>query len=377
MHEKLLRAIALRVAYHMGQKLVELHGQPARTLGMMVTAFILAGGPWLSQMGRHLAKHSGSLRDKVNRMSRFLCHSEFDVTEAFHLVARRIVETMAHAHPKAKILIAMDWTDLGDFMGLWLSLSYQGRGLPLSCMVLQKSLAEGSMTLVEVELIRRFLSLFSEEVRGRIVILADRGFAKSELFDEIQATGAHWGIRLPRDRQIRVGGAWIELRALGVEPRETRFLRGVEAPKEDPRKLNVAIRRLAPGEAQDPDDDTWYVATDMEDVADVLGWYARRFWIEEMFRDLKDRLNMDRHKLQTEESVNKMMLVVALAYLVILEDGTQWQDRVPLDRIMKDSEWGKLSVWRRAEIYFQVGLPEVPAEMEEAIVARWTNRRAA
>jgi len=378
MKSKYVRALALRVVYHLQQKLPELHGQPTRTLVMMVSAFLAAGGPWLSGMGRALADLPGTLHDKVNRMSRFLAHSEFSVAEAFSAVGQRIVEGFAHVHSKRSILITLDWTDLGDFMGLWLSLPYQGRGLPLSCVVLAKTACENAMTDTEVELLRGFLMLFPPEIRSRIVILADRGFAKGELFDLIEECGASWTIRLPRNRLIRQRGSWIELRSLGLAPGEKRLLGEVECLKETPRKIRLACRRLLPQDV-DPadDDDTWYVATNVAGLDPVLGWYAKRFSIEEMFRDLKDRLNLDRHRLQTEEGVGKMMLVVTLGYFVLLEDGNQWRSKVDLSRIQKPSAWGALSVFRIAMICFDLCLPEAPAEVADLIVGCWSNRRAA
>lgn len=378
MQKKTLRAIALRVAYHLEQKLVELHGHPLNTLVMMVSAFLCAGGPWLSEMGRFLVDLPGSLHEKVTRMSRFLCHSRFEVSEAFHQVARGIIESLAHSSPKSQILLALDWTDLGEFMGLWLSLPYHGRALPLGCAVIEKTTSENAMTDMELELVRGFFGLFSPEIRARLILLADRGFAKRELFEAVQDLGAHWVIRLPRNRQIRAGGRWIELQDLGMAPGETRLLGRIECVKEQPMTVYLAIRRLRPQE-RDPkdDDDTWYVASSVAEVGDLLGWYSKRFQIEEMFRDLKERLSMDRHRLKTEESVGKMMLIVALSYLVILEDGTQWRSKVDLARIVKGTAWGGLSVFRIAEACFWSCLPEAPEQVETLIVARWTLRRAA
>jgi len=377
MFKKRLRALALRVVYHLQQKLPDLHGQPIRTLVMMVTAFLAGGGPSLGQMGRCLKDLPGSLDQKVKRMSRFLCESRFDVLEAFLGVARGIIETMAHAHPKRMILVTMDWTDLGKYQGLWLSLPFQGRALPLACMVLEKAKALGSMTAMEEEIVRRFLGLFSPAIRDRVVILADRGFAKHDLWDLIKDMKAHWAIRVPRDRHIRVDGEWIELRHLGLNPGQTKILREVEGLQEEPRKINLAIRRLPTGEAKDPEDDTWYIATDAQDIPLALSWYSERFQIEEMFRDLKSRLHMDKHQLRTEQSVGKMMLVVALAYLIVLEDGTQWRGRLDLDRIQRSTPWGTLSVYRIAEICFELNLCEAPELLEEVLLRRWTNRRAA
>jgi len=118
--------------------------------------------------------------------------------EAFESVGKQILETVAHVHPKRLIEVALDWTDLGEFMGLWLSLPYQGRALPLYCAVLPKESALGSMMGEEEELLRSFLGLFPDEIRQRIVILADRGFGKRELFVTIRQQAAHFAIRISR-----------------------------------------------------------------------------------------------------------------------------------------------------------------------------------
>lgn len=377
MLSKQLRAIAVRVVYHIQQKLPDLHGQPTRTLVMMVSAFLAVGGPWLSQMGRALADLPGAVQEKVKRMSRFLCRSEFDLSEAFQSLGRRIIETMAHVHPQRMIEVALDWTDLGEFMGLWLSLPYQGRALPLSCVVLPKESALGSMTGEEQELLRHFLGGFSEEIRRRIVVLADRGFGKRELFVTIHEQAAHFAIRLSRDRHVRAQGRWTELANLPVSPGETLLVREIDYTREEPFRCHLAVRRLRLGEAHDPTDDTWYIATDLEEVESALRKYSDRFQIEEMFRDLKSRLNIDRHRLGTEASVGKMMLIASLAYLVVLEDGTQWRSRIDLARLQKTTAWGKLSVYSIARACFDLCLEEPPQPVGDLLVAAWTNRRAA
>jgi len=233
------------------------------------------------------------------------------------------------------------------------------------------------MTGEEEELLRSFLGLFSEEIRQRIVILADRGFGKRELFVTLRDQGAHFAIRLSRERHLRVQGTWTELVGLPVDPGQTLLLRDIEYTHEDPFRCHLAVRRLRPGEAQDPTDDTWYIATDLEEIDSALMRYSDRFQIEEMFRDLKTRLNMDRHRLGTEASVGKMMLIVSLAYLVVLEDGSQWRSRVDLARLQKSTAWGKLSVYSVARACFDLCLEEPPTEVGDLLVAAWVNRRAA
>lgn len=304
MVSKYVRALALRVVYHIQQKLPNLHGQPTRTLVMMTTAFIAAGGPWLSQMGRQLADLPGRLQEKVKRMSRFLCQSRFEVREAF-------------------------------------------------------------------------IDALPESLRRRIVILADRGFAKSDLMRDLSERKIPWVIRQPRNHKVCLEGSWKALSEIPLSPGEDLFLHDVRCVQDSPVQVQLACRRLPTGKANDPDDDTWYLATNVDDLKQALSWYTLRFQIEEMFRDLKSRLHMDKHLLGTEESVAKMMLIVALAYLVVLEDGTQWRGRIALDRIQKTTAWGTLSVYSIARACFDAVLPEAPAEVGDLIVARWTNLRAA
>jgi hypothetical protein len=344
---------------------------------MMVSAFLAAGGPWLSPMGRQLVDLPGSLQEKVKRMSRFLCQSRFEVHEAFVEYGRRILETIAHAHPQRMIALAWDWTDLGDFQGLWLSIPYHGRALPLGCWVLEKAFSEGGMTLVEQEMLRSFLPALPEAVRRRIVMLADRGFAKSDLMKELTRLEVHWVLRHPRHHKVLLEGEWTALGGIPVAPGEDRFLHDILLVQDAPVRVHIAIRRLPSGKANDPNDDAWYLATDVQHLKQALSWYTLRFQIEEMFRDLKSRLHMDRHRLGTEQSVTKMMLIVALAYLIVLEDGMQWSVRLAPGRIQKTTAWGKLSIYSLARASFEACLPEVPAEVGQMITACWTNRRAA
>lgn len=342
-----------------------------------MSAFIAAGGPWLSQMGRQLVDLPGSLQEKVKRMSRFLCQSQLEVHEAFIEYARGILETIHHAHPQRRIALAWDWTDLGDYLGLWLSIPYHGRALPLGCWVWEKAFLEGGMTSVEQEMLRSFLPALPEGVRRQVVILADRGFAKSALVEELEALEVYWVLRQPRHHKVLLEGQWKALGEISVGPGEDRFFHDLPLLQEAPVKVQMAIRRLPGGKANDPEDDMWYLATDVRDLKQALSWYALRFQIEEMFRDLKSRLQMHRHRLKTEESVGKMMLMVALACRVILEDGMQWRARLPLGHLQKRTARGKLSVYRLARASFGACLPEAPEEVGQRIVACWTNRRAA
>lgn len=242
---------------------------------------------------------------------------------------------------------------------------------------MEKAFAVGSMTPVEEEMMGAFIDALPEPLRRRIVILADRGFAKSDLMREFSERKIHFVIRQPRNHKICLEGKWKALSEIPLGPGEELFLHDVGCIQDSPFQIQLACRRLPTGKANDPDDDTWYLATDVYNLPQALNWYSLRFQIEEMFRDLKSRLHMDEHVLGTEESVAKMMLIVALAYLVVLEDGTQWRGRIALDRIQKTTAWGILSVYSIAKACFDAALPDAPTEVGDLIVRRWTNLRAA
>jgi hypothetical protein len=261
-----------------------------------------------------------------------------------------------------------------------LALPYHGRAIPLAVGILAEGFLENEMTAFEIDLVHRFLGwLFRlsattggfdsrltdpfvqrapkpalrpilpcsrplsqgsthsfrgeplfPALRSRIVVLADRGFAKTELFQAIEREGAGYVIRLPRDHRVRVQGEWRELRALPIAPGETRTYRQIPHTQEHEHAIGLVVRRLPVGKANDPDDDTWYLATNRPELDRAADWYSLRFRTEELFKDWKSILDAAKHRLHSEEAVAKLVGILGVFYSYVVLEG---QIKTPPDRL--------------------------------------------
>jgi hypothetical protein len=93
-----------------------------------------------------------------------------------------------------------------------------------------------------------------------------------------------------------------------ILPRTVRY-RG-----EKPVTVNVVISRYCGS--------VWYLGTSFGDAKQTVAWYRKRFWIEEMFRDLKSRLGLRRAYLKEENRLAALLLGYMITYLT----GTGRQD---------------------------------------------------
>ena len=83
----------------------------------------------------------------------------------------------------------------------------------------------------------------------------------------------------------------------------------VDYRDQNPVRLNLVVSRKG--------DKIWYLGTSFSDAEQAVGWYKKRFWIEEMFRDLKSRLGLTQAHLKDEERLARLLLGFQIAYLIL------------------------------------------------------------
>ena len=66
----------------------------------------------------------------------------------------------------------------------------------------------------------------------------------------------------------------------------------------------------------------WYIATDLYDLDKAYGYYEKRMWIEEMFRDLKSRFHWCDYKVETPEA-REMLTFCLISYTIVIFLGHQ------------------------------------------------------
>src|SRR5262249_6926882 len=102
-------------------------------------------------------------------------------------------------------------------------------------------------------------------------------------------------------------------------------LREVDYRKDRRVRHNVVIR-WRPGLPKKRDE-PWYLMTDLEGKAEALcRLYARRMSVEELFRDHKSRrdgMALRNTRIQKAERLDRFVLLLALAYLLLVGLGLQ------------------------------------------------------
>lgn len=267
-----------------------------------------------------------TLKHKRKRLGRWLNNSGIDLdclakTVWFKTGARRF---------RGWRIVAVDWTMTEDYWILMAAVCVKKRAIPLMWRAFPAGTLGRSQNAVED---RFFLDL--QEMMGtkaRWLVVADRGFRRTELLRWLGELGINYVIRLKDD-------VWIKARGYEGELRHWRFEFGRILMNR-----NVQIRRLQPVQAHlvriwrevNGKPSFWYLATNIEASAkDICRLYEFRMWVEQCFRDLKSKFKMRTSRLRDAAKIARLLLIAALLMLVLLFAGLraekkQWDiGRVP------------------------------------------------
>lgn len=227
----------------------------------------------------------------------------------------------------ARAVIALDWTDLGEYQLLAAKVAVDGRAVPIAWHVVRKgvfSRRKRSRNHVEERLIERLCRTVDP---ARWILVADRGFARASLFAKLAELGVDYVIRAP-------GGTWIETRRFAglldnLPRRASRLRRHDQVLYHKRRRLPVGLVICHREPAPEP----WYLVTNVPGKGEVEAIYHKRMWIEESFRDAKSNLGLSRLWLAEPDRIARMMILVAivmlLAILTALEYKRRWGERDP------------------------------------------------
>jgi hypothetical protein len=219
-----------------------------------------------------------------------------------------------------RLLVSLDWVDVGAFHCLVLAARIKGRAIPLLWAVYQHWDLFRSQNNYEYGLLRVFRTMLPES--SRVVILADRGFGRTEMGRVCQELKFHYIIRIDP-------GVWIShekftgnLLDLPVSPGCRKFFRGACYRKKGAVRQNVAVLWVSGRQAP------WFLMTDLDRIKpDKLAKiYGGRMTIEQYFRDTKSRRNgfaLRLNLIKAPRRLERLLLVLALAYIVLVAVGLQ------------------------------------------------------
>jgi hypothetical protein len=293
-----------------------MRGSRRKTLAALVGGAMKMQGTGVLALGRAM-QGDAFAKHRIKRVDRFLGNSGVEVNAAFSA----LFSALRGSHKRPVVLA--DWTDRRAYEQLVFALSKNGRALPFLWVTIKKADFEDATKGLKIQAEEDALALLKALCPAgvRPVIIADRGFGNARWLGQIQKWGWCFVQRLAKNHQVETTGFIGVLSELGIRrgwrPRDWGWGTLGEKKTGWMRLVTVYDR-----EAKGP----WYLVTNIEDTKAeaVVALYAKRMWIEAMFRDLKSRkwgLGIDDVKLTDAARTTRHFLVVAIAYILLCAIG--------------------------------------------------------
>jgi hypothetical protein len=226
-----------------------------------------------------------------------------------------VIRRVTHTRRKP-LLVALDWTDVRAFHTLMAAAVIRGRAIPLLWATYSTGRLRRSQNALEEGLLRLLMSRIPARVT--VILLADRGFGRTELARTCADLGLRYLIRIKPDVTVAHRKYTGVLRAYPARKGAGVVLSDAEYRSDAAVRLNVVIRWVhgLPKKRDEPR----YLMTNLTGTAARLtDLYARRMAVEELFRDAKDGrygLGLGRAQVRTAR-LDRLLLIVALALILL------------------------------------------------------------
>jgi hypothetical protein len=285
----------------------------AKTLAILVAAAMRVERASLANLGRAML---GNAKHQIKRAWRFCANDRVETADAMRGVIARLLRRR-----KKTLLVSLDWTDIRGFTTLVAAAVIKGRGVPLCWASCTNSTFAGhrSRNSFEEALLLVLRSMIPRRVK--VIILADRGFGRTELarFCQRSDVGFHYLIRISPDVRVKLRGFEGNLRDYPVHKGIGKLLGEVRYKSHHSVTQNLVLRWK---KGLPPDrDECWYLMTDLQQTAVRLSdLYARRMCVEELFRDAKSKRNgwsLRDTRISKPQRLDRLILILAIAYLLL------------------------------------------------------------
>ncbi len=344
-----------------------MHAKRVRSVTNAVVGVVNAVSLSIHAIGAGLAGAAGlNTKHAIKQVDRLLSNSALHVWAIF----AQWVPYVVGARPA--IVVALDWTEFDAdghaTIALYLVTSH-GRATPLVWMTVKKAHLKGRRNRYEDAVIRRLHEVVPPGVA--VTVLADRGFGDQKLYAFLTELGFDFIIRFrrvvaveSRDGDVRPAGAWVPPNG------QIRQLRGATVTA-DRYGLDSVVCVKARG-MKEP----WCLAVRGAAIAGAMAvkLYARRFTIEETFRDTKDPrygLGLSATHVRDVGRRDRLLLICAMALTLLTLLGAAGES-LGMDRMLKANtvKTRTHSLFRQGCQYY-AAIPHMKQERLEPLVQRF------
>lgn len=328
-----------------------------KTLAALVFGLFTAENISIAAIGRAM-KNLVKPKNNIKRVDRFLGNDRIDILAMAGAMFNMLINRLP---ANSRLLVAMDWTDLHDdrHQTLVLAVIASGRAIPVLWRTADKNTLKCNQTKIEMGLLNDFKKIVPAGTE--IVILADRGFGKIELFEQLKGLGFGYVIRLKRNAYVFNKFYNGPLEKLVIQTGTLRDMGTTmfTAKKRYPLRL---ITFFDYGQKE-----SWILTTNLKCIArDAVTFYGHRMEIEECFRDIKNERNglcLRGTKHYSVKRYDRLFLIIAYSYLFMVLAGQWGEERgIHRDLMANTVKHRTLGLWRigRHILNNQIKYPTLP-----------------
>jgi hypothetical protein len=343
-----------------------------KTLAALVGAALSVGRASVAEIGRRLV--GTSAKHGIKRCWRFTANARVEISDAMSGVIRHLLKRKRWK--KKPLVVALDWTEVRDFHTLMLAAVHRGRAIPLLWASYPEWQLAKSQNNLEEGLLRLFKTLLPPRIS--VIVLADRGFGRTEMARFCQELGFHYVIRIKPDVWVRCPGFTGKLLDYPVKKGICRVLRCSWFRKKRPVEQQVVVRwkKGLPKKR----DECWFLMSDLDQSAYQLSeLYAKRMTVEEFFRDGKSRRNgyaLRNTQIKHADNFDRFLLILVLTYLLLVGLGLVARRRFPPGAWCSSNrprECSDFTIGQRMLYHLQVEPPQALAALIDNLLTASPN----
>lgn len=283
-----------------------------KTLAWMMVGLICSKTVSLGAWTPFVVSRAQYAQSLVRRFSRWLDNNRITVEPLYGpLIEQAVVGWVGQ-----RMYVALDTSMLWNtYCLIRLSVIYRGRAVPLVWRVIEHGSAA-----VSFETYQDLLN----EVKSRlpfackVVFLADRGFADTQLMGHLRGLGWHFRIRIKSTFWIYPSHLTpFQVGEVALQPGHMSCWHEVSITDKHFGPVHLAVARPLGS------DEYWYVVSDESAELKTLEEYGLRFDIEENFLDDKSNgFQLESSLIRSAKALERLCLVLAMTTLYLVSVGT-------------------------------------------------------
>ncbi len=282
----------------------------------MVTGLLQSKSSNLSHWTSYVQSKASQAQSTETRFNRLLENQLVQSQEIY----RPIILTALKNWGSNEVKIALDTSMLfEDYCMIRVVLLYRGRGVTLAWEVIEHGSASVDLKQLLNVLDETSIILKKADIQ-KVTLIADRGFADTDLMKYLNALGWTYLIRIKASFGIYSpqGDLLCKTGQVALKKNQSKHYHNVVLTKKKLGLVHVSLANVQG--AKEP----WFVVCNQPTTNASFTEYGERFDIEQVFKEDKSGgFDLEKSGLRNTNKLNRLMLILCLAMLLLVAEGTR------------------------------------------------------